>query len=188
MTDVQWLFETASVQFRDVVASLRRDDWTQPTMCEVSVREHVEHVVAGNVFAVRLLSGVEDARSGIEEIRLGPDPVGQVERSCHAQTQAFAHADRAQLLRHPSGDIDFETFVRFRLGDLAIHAWDIAIAANLDAALEPALVSELWTLVEPHLEAMQAMGAYGSGASAGLGPDTDVQSRLLDAFGRTPRR
>jgi len=132
MTDVQWLFETASVQFRDVVASLQQGDWTQPT-CEVSVRELVEHVVAGNEFAVRLLSGAEDARSGIEEIRLGPDAVRQVERSCHAQTEAFVHADRTQPLRHPSGDIDFETFVRFRLGDLTIHAWDVAVAADLNA-------------------------------------------------------
>jgi len=184
MTDVRWLFETASVQFRDVVASLQQADWTQPTNCEVSVRELVEHVVAGNEFAVRLLSGAADARSGIDGIRLGPDPVGQLERSCHAQTEAFARADRARPLRHPSGDIDFETFVRFRLGDLNIHAWDVAVPADLDATLEPALVAALWTLVEPHLEAMQAMGAYGAGASGRRAPDTDAQCRLLDAFGR----
>lgn len=184
MTDVQWLFETASVQFRDVVASLRQADWTLPTNCEVSVRELVEHVVAGNEFAVRLLSGAADARSGIDGIRLGPDPVGQLERSCHAQTEAFARASRARPLRHPSGDVDFETFVRFRLGDLTIHAWDVAVAADLDTTLEPALVAALWTLVEPHLEAMQAMGAYGAGASGRLAPDTDAQCRLLDAFGR----
>jgi hypothetical protein len=111
--------------------------------------------------------------------------VGQVERSCHAQTEAFAHAHHAQMLRHPSGDIDFQTFVRFRLGDLTIHAWDVAVAADLDATLEPVLVAELWTLVEPHLEMMQAMGAYGSGASGRLAPNADAQTRLLDAFGRT---
>ncbi|WP_261818997.1 TIGR03086 family metal-binding protein [Nocardioides sp. OK12] len=186
MTDVQWLFERASVQFQDVVASLQQADWTQPTNCQVSVRELVEHVVAGMEFAVRLLSGAEDARSGIDEFRLGPDPVGQLERSCHAQAEAFARADRARPLRHSSGDIDFETFVRFRLGDLTIHAWDLAVAADLDATLEPGLVGALWELVEPHLATMQAMGAYGAGASGRLAPDTDAQSRLLDAFGRTP--
>jgi uncharacterized protein (TIGR03086 family) len=187
MTDVQWLFETASVQFRDVVASLQIDHWAQPTICDVSVRELVEHVLAGNEFAVRLLSGVQDARSGIEEGRLGPDPVGQVERSCLSQTEAFTHVDRAQPLRHPSGDIDFETFVRFRLGDLTVHAWDVAVAADLDATLDPALVAELWTLVEPHVEGMREMGSYGPGASAGLAPDADAQTRLLDAFGRARR-
>ncbi|MEP7738462.1 TIGR03086 family metal-binding protein [Nocardioides sp. 31GB23] len=184
MTHVQWLFETASVQLQDLVASLEEADWARPTNCGVSVRELVEHLVAGNEFAVRLLSGAEDARSGVDELRLGPDPLGQLERSCRAQAAAFAGADRARRLRHPSGDIDVETFVRFRLGDLTIHTWDLAVAADLDATLEPALVAALWRLVEPHLQEMQAMGVYGAGTSGRLAPEADEQSRLLDAFGR----
>ena len=184
MTDEQRLFESASAQFSDVVASLRQDDWTRPTNCEVSVRELVEHVLAGNVFAVRLLAGADDAQSGIDDIRVGSDPVDQVGHSLRAQAEAFVRADRDQLLRHPSGEIDVETFVRFRLGDLTIQAWDLAVAAGLDATLEPSLVAGLWGLVEPRLESMRAMGTYSTGASPDLDPDADVQTRLLDAFSR----
>ncbi len=45
---------------------------------------------------------------------------------------------------------------------LNIHAWNLAVAADLDATLEPALVAELWTLVEPHVEAMRAMAGLDS--------------------------
>lgn len=182
--DAQWLFEAASAQFRDVVASLQQGDWARPTNCEVSIRDLVEHVLAGNQFAVQLLAGVADARAGIDDIRLGRDPIDHLVRSCRAQTDAFARADRDQFLQHPSGEIDIATFVRFRLGDLTVHSWDVAVAVGLDATLEPTLVDGLWALVEPELESMRAMGAYGPGASGELGPDADAQTQLPDAFGR----
>lgn len=107
-----------------------------------------------------------------------------VTRSCAGQTGAFAEADRARVLHHPIGDIDYETFVRFRLGELVIHSWDIAVAAGRDVALDPDLVRELWGRVEPHLEQMRAMGAYGQTLSERLPPDAPLQERLLSAFGR----
>ena len=85
--------------------------------------------------------------------------------SCAAQTEAFAAADRARALHHPRGDIDFDTFVRFRLGELVVHGWDIAVAAGIDPELDPDVVHDLWTRVEPHQDEMRAMGgAYGEGA------------------------
>jgi uncharacterized protein (TIGR03086 family) len=184
MSDTRWLFEAASTQFQCVVASLEPEHWALPTNCEVSVRELVQHVVAGNEFAVLLLAGREDARSAIDDLRLGPDPLAQVESSCRAQTEAFVRADRAGTLRHPSGDITIDAFARMRLGDLALHAWDIAVAAGLDQTLDRELVDGLWTLVEPHIATMRATGVYGSGTTCTPAPGADAQDRLLAAFGR----
>jgi hypothetical protein len=52
-------------------------------------------VVAANEFAVRLLAGAtaDEARAGIDQIRLGGDPVQQVAISCAAQMKAFAEGD-----------------------------------------------------------------------------------------------
>jgi hypothetical protein len=90
------------------------------------------------------------------------------------------------VLHHPSGDISVDTFVRFRLGELVVHAWDLAVGAGLDPSLDPAVVEGLWVLVEPHLDEMRSMGTFGDGASGNLPEDASTQTRLLDAFGRRP--
>lgn len=144
------------------------------------------HVVAGNHFAVRLLAGASatEATAGLDGDLLGEDPLVAVSVSCEGQRSAFEAADESQPLHHPSGDISLETFLRFRLGELVVHAWDLAVGAELDTTLDPAVTDSLWTLVEPNLEEMRAMGTYGGGASGNLPPSASAQARLLDAFGR----
>jgi uncharacterized protein (TIGR03086 family) len=128
VADLQTLFERGSDEFVTVVGAIPDDSWSTPTPCDLSVRELVGHVLAGNEFAVRLLADASaaDAVAGIDEIRLGPDPVERVVTSCAKQSDAFGNATADRPLHHPSGDIDLETFVRFRLAELVIHAWDIA--------------------------------------------------------------
>ena len=183
-------FEVSSERFAGLVGAVEGDAWDRPTASEVSVRELVDHVLAGNEFAVRLLAGAsaDDARRGIDDVRLddlAPGPAAeQVRASCAAQTAAFAAADPTRVLHHPSGDIDLPTFVRFRLGELVVHGWDVARALGADASLEPVSAAYLWELVEPHVEEMRAMGAYGEGARERLPEDASLDARLLDAFGR----
>lgn len=180
------LLRRADAELERIVASLGVDDWGRPTPSEVSVRELVEHVVQGNLFAERLLEGVSasDALAGLDGDLLGTDTLASLRGSARRQLAAFAAADPDRALHHPSGDIDLATFLRFRAGDVLVHAWDIAHAAGLDEHLDPEAVMGLWTLVEPHLEEMRASGAYGEGASEQLPADVPLQTRLLDAFGR----
>ena len=77
-------------------------------------------------------------------------------------------------------------FLRFRLVDLVVHAWDLLHAAGLDETLDPDVVRRLWVSVEPHLPFMLAFGAYGDGPSGAVSADAAQQARLLDAFGRRP--
>jgi hypothetical protein len=67
-----------------------------------------------------------------------------------------------------------------------VHAWDLLRAAQLDETVDPRIVVDLLTVVEPHLDDMLASGAYGAGPSGTLPPDASPQSRLLDWFGRRP--
>jgi uncharacterized protein (TIGR03086 family) len=182
------LIEAASAQLIRTVSSVDAVAWSNTTPADLTVREVVDHVVAGNIFATRLLAGAGAAASvaGLDQDQLGDNPLAAIATSCEAQRVVFAAADQDLPLHHPSGDIPFETFVRFRVGDLVIHAWDIAIGAGLDPTLDPAVVNELWTLVKPHLDTMRTMGVFGPGASATLPPDASQQTRLLDAFGRRP--
>ncbi|NEA32385.1 TIGR03086 family metal-binding protein [Streptomyces sp. SID13031] len=182
------LFAAAGAQLTRIVSSVPSTHWDKPTPADVTVREVVNHVVGGNVFAVRLLSGASaaDSVAGLDADQLGDDPLAAVANSCEAQQVAFATADQTAPLHHLSGDISYETFVRFRLGDVVLHAWDIAIGAGLDPTLDPALVDALWSMVEPHLDDMRAMGVFGTGATNTVPPTASPQSRLLDAFGRRP--
>ncbi|WBQ02166.1 TIGR03086 family metal-binding protein [Kribbella sp. CA-293567] len=180
--------EAAGAQLLRIVGSIPATDWEAPTPADLTIREVADHLVAGNVFAVRLLSGASAAvaTADLDRDHLGDDPLGAIAGSCEEQRAAFATANRSAALHHPSGDISYETFLRFRLGDLVVHAWDLAVGAGLDPTLDTRLVDRLWVMVEPHLDEMRARGTFGTGASASLASDVPPQTRLLDAFGRRP--
>lgn len=85
-TDVRTVFQRASEQLERTVASVDRSSMESQTPSEVSIRELVEQVLAGNECAVRLLSGATavEARAGLRGLRLGEDALQlqQVSASC----------------------------------------------------------------------------------------------------------
>lgn len=152
------------------------------------MRELVEHVVVGNRFTALLLTGVgrDEARGMLHGDQLGDDPVAAVVESARRQQEAFAAAPPEQSVPHPNGDIPAAAFLRFRLVDLVVHAWDLLHGAQLDDSLDPLVVDRLLTLVKPHLDDMLSFGSYGEGPSGTLPPEAPPQARLLDWFGRRP--
>lgn len=184
------LIAAASAQFETVVRQLPADSWARPTPSDMTVRDVVEHVVVGNRFTALLLAGVDrtEARAMLAGDQLGPDPAAAVAESAARQAEAFAAATPDQRVPHPSGDVPVGDFLRFRLVDLVVHAWDILRGAGLDESLDPDVAEELWALVEPRLPTLLAFGAdaYGDGPSGTLAAEASAQDRLLDAFGRRP--
>ncbi|CAI9414026.1 TIGR03086 family metal-binding protein [Nocardioides sp. T2.26MG-1] len=182
------LIEAASAELVRVVRRLPDDSWDLPTPSEISVRELVEHVVVGNRFTAMLLAGVSraEARAGLGGDQLGADPAAAVVESARRQQEGFAASAPGQVLDGPKGDITAEAFLRFRLVDLVVHAWDLLRATGQDETLDPQVVDRLLEVVQPHLDEMLAFGAYGAGPSGTLPPDADPQRRLLDMFGRRP--
>ncbi|MFT4083867.1 MAG: maleylpyruvate isomerase N-terminal domain-containing protein [Nocardioides sp.] len=187
------LLQDASTEFLRAVEELPAgrgadDPCERPTPSEVSVRELVEHVVAGNRFAARLLAGVsrDEARAVLSGDQLGADAGSAVRSSCAAQAAAFAAAGPAFAVPHPNGEIPASDFLLLRVIDLVVHAWDLRRGAGLDERLSPAVVDALWDEVEPRLAWLLAFGAYGEGPSGSLPPTAPRQMRLLDALGRRP--
>ncbi|MFT4288442.1 TIGR03086 family metal-binding protein [Nocardioides sp.] len=179
------LIEAAAAEFERAVRQLPPDSWSSPTPSEVTVRELVEHVVVGNRFTALLLArvGRDAAKAQLEADQLGDDPVVE---SSSRQSEAFGAAGPDQLVPHPNGDIPASAFLRFRLVDLVVHAWDLRRAAHLDETLDPDVVRRLWASVEPHLPDMLTFGAYGQGPSGTVPAEATDQAKLLDAFGRRP--
>lgn len=182
------LIERAAAEFERVVRQLPSDSWDRPTPSDISVRQLVEHVVVGNRFTALLLEGVprDDARSQAAAGAQGNDPVAAVVESARRQSDAFAHIPLDRVVEGPQGSVTAATYLQFRLVDLVVHAWDLQRAAGLDETLDPHVVLDTVTLVEPHLDEMLAYGAYGQGPSGSLAADASPQSRLLDWFGRRP--
>jgi len=182
------LIDAASAEFERVVRQLPADSWERPTPSEVLVRELIEHVVVGNRFTALLLVGVDrdEARTMLRSDQLGDDPVAAVVESARRQAQAFAATPLDQSVAGPNGNVPAAAYLRFRLVDLVVHAWDLLRAARLDETVDPRIVVGVLKLVEPHLDDMLAFGAYGAGPSGTLPPDASPQSRLLDWFGRRP--
>lgn len=154
----------------------------------MSVRELVEHVVVGNRLTALLLAGVDrdEARTRLAGDQLGDDPVAAVVESARRQAEAFAATPPDRAVSGPKGAVPAAAFLRFRLVDLVVHAWDLLRAAQLDETLDPRVVDDLIEEVEPHLDGLLAYGAYGAGPSGTLPADASPQSRLLDWFGRRP--
>ena len=117
---------------------------------------------------------------------LGGDPVAAVVESARSQAVAFAAASPGQPVAGPHGPVTAADYLRFGLVDLVVHGWDLLRGAGLEETIDPHVVVDVLNLVEPHLDAMLASGAYGAGPSDWLPPDASPQSRLLDWFGRRP--
>lgn len=182
------LIDTAAAQCERVVRQLPADSWDRQTPSDISVRELVEHLVVGNSLTALLLTGVDraEARALLAGDQLGDDPVGALVESARRQAQAFAATPPEQLVAGPKGGVPATAYLRFRLVDLVVHAWDLLRAAQLDETLDPRITDGVMELVEPHLDEMLASGAYGEGPSGTLPPDAAPQTRLLDWFGRRP--
>jgi uncharacterized protein (TIGR03086 family) len=187
LRDVE-LIEAASAEFERVVRQLPADSWDRPTPSDISVRELIDHVVVGNRFTALLLEGVDrdEARTMIASDQLGDDPITAVVQSAQRQARAFTATPLDQSVAGPNGSVLAAAYLRFRLVDLVVHAWDLLRAAGLDETLDPRIVIDVMNVVEPHLDDMLALGAYGGGPSGMLAPDASPQSRLLDRFGRRP--
>jgi uncharacterized protein (TIGR03086 family) len=187
LRDVE-LIEATAAEFERVVRQLPADSWERPTPSDISVRELIEHVVVGNRFTALLLEGVDrdEARTMLIGDQLGDDPITAVAQSARRQARAFAATPLDQSVAGPNGNVLAVAYLRFRLVDLVVHAWDLLRAARVDESLDPRIVVDVMNVVEPHLDDMLAFGAYGAGPSGALAPDASPQTRLLDWFGRRP--
>lgn len=182
--------EQARAEFESRLRAVQPGQWDRPTPDEDwTVRDLVGHVVAGNRATVRLLEGCsrEDAMVLFADITPGRDPVGEFVAAADAQDGALrAPGALERTVHHPAGDVSGADLLGFRIGDLALHAWDLARAIGADETLDPGLVTVVWENLQPLAPVISQLGMFGAGPSGGLGEDAPLQQRLLDLSGRRP--
>lgn len=160
-----------------------------PSTCgEWTVAELIGHVVGGNRMAAALIAGAsaEEAMASLTGAAGEVDPSSAFAASAAVQAAAFATADLDAVVHHPAMDMPVAQLLGFRITDLCVHAWDLARSTGGDEALERPVLEAVWAAIEPMVPMMGAAGVFGSGASGRLGPDADIQLRVLDACGRRP--
>lgn len=173
--------------WQDAVARVASDQWQFPTPCAAwDVRGLVHHVAWEDRWAIPLLEGrtIAEVGDSLDGDLLAATPA-ESSRAASDAMLALA-AERIPLggsVQLSAGDEDVAEYLRQLAADHLVHAWDLAVAAGQDSALDGDLVvavAEWFADREPAYRASGAIGARGPWAQT-------AQERLLSAFGRDPR-
>ncbi len=181
----------ASDQFCSTAGLVTDDQWTLPTPCpDWNVHALVGHVASGSQMCAAVVLGAtrEEAMALLGTDFLGDDPLTALDRALAGQIAAFDEAadDLDRICQHPAGDMPAAQILGFRILDLLVHRWDLLRALGGDETLDPGLVEEVWTAIQPMVPIIGQVGVFGSGPSGDLGTDAPLQDRLLDVMGRRP--
>ena len=186
-SDIAAMHRLALEASRSCVIGIDDDLWSQSSPCEGwTVRELLNHIVAGNLWAAELASGrtITDVGSAFDGDMVGPDPVVAYDASAEAAAAAFEVPGALDAPCAVSyGPVPGSVYAGHRFVDVLIHGWDLATATGQPTGLDPQLVDACWEIVRPQLSMLQASGMFGvEGAS---GADDSPQASLLAALGRS---
>jgi uncharacterized protein (TIGR03086 family) len=179
----------ATDTFLDRLHRVSEAQFSLPTPCEGwNVGDLIGHVAAGSKMAVALVGGctTEEASAAIA----GPIE-GDLIATCRANLGEAVTALEGPIapdviVHHPIGDVPAEQLLSFRIGDLAIHSWDLARATGMDEELPAALVERAWADLKPMEAIIGSVGVFGAGPSGSLDGEVDLLIQLLDLTGRRP--
>ena len=129
----------------------------------------------------------EEATAIRKTIDLGDDAVAAFDAEADQVAAAFAEPGAFErTIPHPSGmDMPGARLLGFRIGDYALHAWDLAQAIGADEKLDDNLVQEVWNALTPLARVIGKSGVYGAGPTGQVDDTAPLQERLLDLTGRT---
>jgi uncharacterized protein (TIGR03086 family) len=181
------LHRRAVEEFGARVRAVADDQWELPTPCaDWNVRQLVNHLVYENRWTVPLMNGGTIAEVGdrYEGDLLGDHPMRAWDESSAEAVQAVG-ADGAleRIVDLSSGPTPATEYVSQLFADHLIHAWDLAQAVGADERLDPELVAACAAWFEEMEPVYRSIGAIGERPETP--PDSDAQTRLLAAFGRT---
>jgi len=186
MDNIAQLHRDALASTRRFVAGVQPEQWDLPTPCsDWSVRQLVNHIVSGNLWAAELGKGrtIADVGDALDGDVLGRDPLAAYDSSAEAAADVF---EAEGALERPCavsyGPVPGSVYAGHRFIDVLIHGWDVAAATGQDTNLDPTLVAACWDELEPQLHLWQASGAFDPDCRDQVAPTP--QATLLAALGR----
>ncbi|MFV2038731.1 MAG: TIGR03086 family metal-binding protein [Acidimicrobiales bacterium] len=177
----------ASAGFAALMSEISDDQWDNPSCGDWPVSELVRHVIAGDAMAVDLVGGAssEDALEVLTGTDLDDDPMSQFTSTAHTMLGVFREpGNMERIVHHPMGDMPAAQVLGFRVGEAALHGWDLARAIDADDTLDPGVVQSVWDAMAPAKDMLGSLGIFGAGPSGTIAEDAPLQVRLLDLSGR----
>ena len=163
-------------------------DWSQATKCDGwDVTELMRHIVGGAVSSNMALRGAkrEELISAFGNFQFGPDPRADYAAAVADHVTAFEEfGDLSGVIEHAIMDMPAAQMLMFRIGDFALHAWDLATGMGRDITLDPAVVEFVWNSLSPMAAGLGSSGMFGEGPSGNVPETADLQTRLIDLTGR----
>jgi uncharacterized protein (TIGR03086 family) len=185
-TDVAALHRAALDATGGYVAGIGANQWDLPTPCDGwTVRELLNHIVAGNLWAVELGGGrtIADVGSALDGDVVGTNPTEAYDMSAKSAATVFESPGALDAPCAVSyGPVPGSVYAGHRFLDVLIHGWDLASATGQSTDLDPDLVEACWEVVRPQLSLLQGSGMFGV-ASDDPG-EGNSQASLLAALGR----
>ena len=180
-------FALASSTFVGVLDQVRPDQLTSPTPCDDwDVKELLGHLIVGCQMTVALLDGASQDEAKSYWGQVFGDDVADVCREAIAAEQLRYRTvtDWDRPVHHVVGDIPSGQLLGFRIGDLTLHAWDLATAIGVDDGIPDELAAVIYENMKPMEAFIGEIGMFGSGPSGTVAADAPVKVRLLDLTGR----
>lgn len=157
-----------------------------PTPCDGwSVRELLNHIVSGNLWAAELAAGksIEEVGDRLYGDTIGDDPQAAYRASAQLAAAAFNAPGAMDAPCAVSyGPIPGSAYCGHRVLDVAIHGWDLAKATGQDTTIDPELVDAVTAIIAPQTDMIAGTGMFGT--TVGVPGDADPQTRLLAQLGR----
>ncbi|HEX7443996.1 MAG TPA: TIGR03086 family metal-binding protein [Acidimicrobiales bacterium] len=179
----------ASSTFVAVLDQVGTDQLGVATPCEEwDVRDLLGHVIVGSQMAVALLDGAsQDEAKAFWGQSFGDDVVDRCRETVADQLDRLGVvSDWDAVVHHTIGDVPASRLLEFRIGDLTLHAWDLATAIGVDDGIPDDLATVALGQILPMAPFIGEIGIFGAGPSGSVGEDAPALTRLLDLTGRRP--
>jgi uncharacterized protein (TIGR03086 family) len=172
-------------QMGTVIAGVRPDQAALPTPCAGwDVRTLVNHVVDEVLrFAEATATGVRGDSDGDV---LGADWTGAFERAAAALLAAWRSPGALErTTRFPGGEVPATWTIGQHVTELAVHAWDIAVATGQSTDLDPVVGGAAFAWARANL--VPEIRGEHIGHEVRVAEDAPLYDRLAGFGGRTPR-
>ncbi len=183
--DADQLAEAAAAT-EQVLVAITAAEWELPTPCsDWTVRELVQHVVAGNqLFADALGGATTNAPAVVGESSVEPDLVAAYRQSTAVLLEAFRRPGvLEQMVTVPFGTVPAPVALHLRIIELLVHGWDLARATGQQGAFPAGLADQELAFSRTALADMPA-DRRPFAAAQPVADDAPAIDRLVAQLGR----
>jgi uncharacterized protein (TIGR03086 family) len=184
------VLDLAKADFEKRLRLVTDDQRDLPTPCaDFTVRDLVYHEIRGVRGATVAVRGgsTEDVIEAMTGGEIAPNWTEAFNGSYRTMRDMWGMPGVMDRTVHfPIGDIPATLLLQMRIGELAIHGWDLARAIGVDDTIDPVVAAAAWETYQPMVDQLVASGVFGTGPSGNVPDSAPLQTRLLDLTGRRP--